>query len=41
MLSSMHGMMERTRQAVALLKDRVSLTQADIDRREVSGRPMD
>ena len=36
MLTSMQGMMERTRQAVSLLKERITLTQAELERREVT-----
>lgn len=35
MLTSVLGMMETTRQAVAMLKDRVMITQAELERREV------
>lgn len=35
----MQGMMERTRQAVALLKDRITVTQTELERREVGTSP--
>lgn len=37
MLSSIQGMVEKTRQSMAVLKDRVSTTQAEMERREASG----
>ena len=36
MLSSIQGMVEKTRQSMAVLKERVSTTQAEMERREVS-----
>ena len=39
MLTSIMGMIDRTRQAVAALKERVVATQAEMDRREVSSLP--
>lgn len=38
MLSSIHGMVERARQSVAVLKERVNTTHMEMERREVRER---
>lgn len=41
MLSSVQGMVEKTRQSMAVLKERVNATHIEMERREVRKRTME